>query len=225
MMASVSWIGDLVMTGRHARKLLPVLLGLWAASASASEPVWFLTAEGSAGSSNQTLETTLGPFEYDQITVYCGALGVGLRHSDLLCTQFHLSFVQRGAEDIQRTIFNPQNPRIWDLSRSYLDMSAAPSFRLSRKHVFVSVGIGPRLSVLLDESPDIAVAMNGLDATKVLFGLDPVIALGYRHFYATARYLWDWTHPYEYRESPSTVHVADEVYFIGLGVEIPWLGD
>ena len=67
--------------------------------------------------------------------------------------------------------------------------------------------------------------MNGLDAPQVLFGLDPVIALGYRRFYATARYLWDGNHPYEYREDPAAVHIADDVYFIGLGVEIPWPGD
>ena len=92
--ACVSWIRVGVVTSRLVRSLLLVLIGLWAASASAAAPGLFITAEAGSGSSNQTLQTHGLSFEYDHVTVYRGALGLGIRHSDRLVTHYQLSSVR-----------------------------------------------------------------------------------------------------------------------------------
>jgi len=200
--------------------LFALIVGFLLTPAAASASHWFLSLEGGAGFSNQTIESPLGSIDFDRITVYRGGVGVGLRHSDRLCTQAMLSWAQRGAEETYRTVYRPPgDAAIWRFERSYLDLALYTAGRLSWHRAFVSLAIGPRLSILVDESSDIELFHD--DMREVLFGLDPVLSLGYRVLYASARYCWDLIRPYEHPDAPSEIYLKDDVYFVSIGVQIP----
>ena len=82
----------------------------------------------------------------------------------------------------------------------------------------MSLAIGPRLSVLVDDSSDIELPGDGM--RKVLLGVDPALSLGYGVFYASVRYCWDLIHPYEHPDTAWETYMEDDVCFVSVGVAV-----
>src|SRR5512140_2554742 len=155
---------------------------------------FYIGADGSIGSANQTIDNSLMSFEYEAISAARASVSCGHFFSRHISGAFEAAWSQRGGGYTRTTVYRPDGDGFVRIDRTYLDISTPWSYRDHSGHFFMGAGASPRMSFLLKKPNP---GCSPLASNAPILGTDPFAFVGYGAVHLSARYVFDFEPSYE----------------------------
>jgi hypothetical protein len=182
---------------------------------------WSIELEGGYGRADETLHSPIGSINYDAFGFFSGSLGVSTNGPAGLRVGTRLGWTRRGHQQEQTTVYHPDGDGTYlDAWRDYVDLATAISYQWTTGPLFLSGGIGPRLSFLVHEGDYSLGSSPNYDSNSPIIGFDPELKAGFGILRLTARYLWDTMPSFEIKRDGPDVETRDKIFTLGAGLEI-----